>query len=146
MSADRIYAINEQGKLKNVSRGFKSYDMKTVENCADLFFDDARKYKIKSRKLGVKRTSWSYDCENDILVYAVPTPAAHAAVLRLLALADCESLDGYCFVVTECGKSHNGLHGVFTSREDLEAYVAKQSQEVADDLFIRIVPFNQELV
>ena len=145
---DRIFIINEEGKLTNVGRSFKSYETDVVLKCAKLFLgDDAREYKFKARKLGQTRSSIHYDFDcNKIVVYAVPTPNAHAAVLRLLALADCDELGGYCFVVTECGKTHNGLHGVFTSREALEAYVAKQPQEVADELFVRIVPFNAELV
>lgn len=145
---EAIYTISAEGNLKNIGRDFKSYETDIVHKCAALFLgDDAREYKFKARKLGQSRSSIHYDFDcNKVVIYAVPTPAAHAAVLRLLALADCDELSGYCFVVTECGKTHNGLHGVFTSREALEAYVAKQPQEVADELFVRIVPFNAELV
>ena len=146
MSADRIFSVNEEGKLTNVGRNFKSYETSIVMQCARIFLgEDAREYKIKAPQMGKQDSNWDFDC-NDIIVYAVPTPAAHESVLRLMRIAGCDSLDGYCFVVTECGKTHRGLHGVFTDRTDLEKYVAKVPAEVAEELFIRIVPFNTELI
>lgn len=137
-----IFTINNHGKLKNVGRPFKSYEHDIVKQCADLFLaDGSRQYSFRARKLGGGDSGYEWNSHN-IIVYAADTPYAHAALLRLLNLADCDKVDGFCFVVHELHNSNSGLKGVFDSRRELEKYLASLPQDDADDTYVRVVPFN----
>lgn len=139
-----IYSINCAGNLKNIGRDFRSYDYGTVEKCAGLFLgDNARKFVLRTRKLGSRSTSYEWD-QNSVILYADNTPNAHEAVLRVMRIGDVDTIPGYVFHVASLGIATD-LKGIFDSREEMEAYVASVDQETADNLFVRIVPLNEVL-
>lgn len=139
-----IYSVNNEGSIKNIGRDFRSYDYETVEKCAGLFLgDDSRKYVLRTRKLGGSRGDYEWN-QNSVILYAACTPNAHEAILRLMKIGDVNRLDGYCFVVTDIADRRK-LCGVFDTREALEAYLVAVDEDLADDLFVRIVPLNQVL-
>ncbi len=136
---DRLYLVQNNGRIKNVGRNFKSYDFGTVKQCADLFLgDEARRYDLIVPRLGQTGT-YEWDC-NKVVLYAPPTPAAHQTVLRLCVLGRVQELPGYCFVVTVLGQD---LVAVFDNVPAVTDFLASVPQEAADGLFVRIVPYNK---
>ena len=142
MSSDRIILVRNDGSTKNIGKDFKSYDFNTVDKCAQLFLgDEAQRYTLNVPRLGTNG-AYDWDC-NTVTLYAPSTPAAHETVLRFCHLGRVKSLEGYCFVVT--ADVVGGVVGVYDSVEALIEFIAGQPKEWADDLFIRVVPFNKEL-
>lgn len=144
---DRLYLIQNNGNSKNVGKDFKSYDFDTVEQCARLFLgDEARQYVLRVPKMdltdeAINRGVYEWDCHK-VVLFAPPTPAAHQAVLRLCHLGRVKALPGYCFVVTRLGVGDD-LVAVFDNVQECIDYLASVEQPEADDLFVRIVPFNK---
>lgn len=136
---DRLYLVQNNGRIKNVGRNFKSYDFGTVKQCADLFLgDEARRYDLLVPQLGQTGT-YEWDC-NKVVLYAPPTPAAHQTVLRLCVLGRVQELPGYCIVVAHPGED---LVAVFDNVPAVTDFLAGLSQDETDELFVRIIPLNK---
>lgn len=88
----RIYNINSLGKLSNVGRKFKSYDIFTVLEAGKLLLEDAKLVKVQ-----VKRRGYDF-LTTEVAIFVHNSETAFDQVVRVLDFLGVDQVPGFVWV------------------------------------------------